>query len=63
MAMNKDQLGQEIVDAIKSVTGGSETAQVLQIWQAISEAIIQHLITNAEVTVEHSGPRTGGITG
>jgi len=63
MAMNKDQLGQEIVDAIKSVTGGAETPQVLAIWQAISKAIIDHLIANAEVTVEHSGPQTGGITG
>jgi hypothetical protein len=52
MAMNGPQLGDEIVAAIKALTGGGsypQDALVISIWEAIGTAIVKHIKDNAVV--------------
>jgi hypothetical protein len=53
MAMNGNTMGDEVVAAIKSVTGAAthpQDAQVTLIWEAICTAIVKHIKDNAVVT-------------
>ncbi len=57
MAMNGNNLGDEIIAAINSVTGGVARAREIQIWHAIGTAIVQHIQSNA---VTHQPPDSDG---
>lgn len=74
MAMNGDQLGDEMLAAIDATVAGQQQvsqAQRIAIWRAIGGAIVQHITTNAVVAVPfvsgvvaggaNSGPGTGTV--
>ena len=77
MAMNGDTLGKEIADAITSLEASPEAkASVLALWKKISNVIVKHIQTNAEVPaniavavqvsvdpVSHQGGGSGSTTG
>jgi predicted HAD superfamily phosphohydrolase len=61
MAMNGNTLGQEIADVITASNASSEAkAQVLELWQKIGNAIVKHIIANAEVPAGISVATSGG---
>jgi ribosomal protein S9 len=64
--MNGTQLGDEIIVAINSVTGGAATGQVKLIWEAIGRAIVDHIKNNAVVSQppdsDGSGEQPGSVT-
>lgn len=62
MAMNGVQLGDEIIAAIQSVTGGAPSAQVTAIWEAIGVAIVAHIQANAHATGTDSGNDSHNLT-
>jgi hypothetical protein len=47
MPMNKDQLAQEIVNAIDNFTG--DKTNKLEIWKVICEKIIEHIKQNMDI--------------
>ena len=58
MAMNGDQMGTEVVAAIKAFTGAGplpQDAQILALWQEICTAIVLHIQTNGHATGNDSG--------
>jgi len=58
MAMNGNQLGTEIMDAIiSSEATPAAKAQVLELWQKIGNVIVNHIKTNAVVETPQ-GPGT-----
>ena len=53
MALDGDQMGQEVVNAIKAYTGAGplpQDAQILALWQEICKAIVLHIQTNGHAT-------------
>jgi predicted KAP-like P-loop ATPase len=62
MAMNGDQMGQEIADAIMNTAAPPDVqAQVVGLWQKIAGAIVKHIQNNAEVP-PGIAVSTGGAT-
>ena len=52
MAMSKDVLGKAIADMIVSASAPAEQkAQIQSLWTDIAGAIIDHITTNATITV------------
>jgi predicted KAP-like P-loop ATPase len=50
MAMNGNQLGQEIANAIMNLSAPDDVkAQVLDLWQRIATCIVDHITTNGIV--------------
>jgi len=63
MAMNGNQLGTEIVAAIIDPKAPPEVqAEVLKLWQKISNAIVDHITTNAVVPAGIKVDVSGGPT-
>jgi len=64
MAMNGNQLGQEIAEIITHSDAPPEVkAQVLTLWQKIGTAIVDHIKTNAVVPAGIPTQSGGNTTG
>jgi len=66
MALDKDRLGNAIVDRIKTLIGepleaGSE-AELRVFWKAISDEIITEFIDNAEILIDTFTAVAPGVT-
>ena len=63
MAMNGKLLGKEIADAIISSKADAKAkAAVLELWEKIGGAIVDHITTNAEVPAGITVKTTGSPT-
>lgn len=65
MALDKDACATEIISAIEALNPGLDAANktILEpYWQAIMNAIFEHIKDNIEITTEVAGVQTGGST-
>lgn len=65
MALNSTIMRQQVITAIESTTGNSIPAESQAVWQAVCDAIVAHIVSNAQVVVTSvSGVTTGpGVSG
>lgn len=65
MALNHIAMKNEVIAAISNVTGNPVTALSQDVWEAVCQAIVAHIVSNAQVVVSSvSGVTTGaGVSG
>jgi hypothetical protein len=65
MALNSTIMCQQVISAIESATGNTIPPGSQAVWQAVCNAIVAHIVNNAQVVVASvSGVTTGpGVSG